>query len=134
MRKYRLTLLFKEINNRLILLNQELTYLCENVKDENRKISFHNIRKRAESIYEEVKRLSKGTYSFDRFCYHTPYSCMVNGKRIWYHSLNEMYYRLTGDDKYYKEEYNMWIEHEWWFGLSRPTPYKKWLEDRGITL
>lgn len=58
MRKYRLTLLFKEINNRLILLNQELTYLCENVKDENRKISFHNIRKRAESIYEEIYVLS----------------------------------------------------------------------------
>lgn len=35
MRKYRLTLLFKEINNRLTLLNQELTYLCESVKDEN---------------------------------------------------------------------------------------------------
>ena len=83
---------------------------------------------------EEIKQLAKGTYSFDRFCYRTPYSCMVNGKRVWYHSLNEMYYRLTGDDKYYKEEYNTWIEHEWWLGRSRPTPYKKWLEDRGITL
>ena len=83
---------------------------------------------------EEVKQLAKGTYSFDRFCYRTHYSCMVNGKRVWYHSLNEMYYRLTGDDKYYKEEYNTWIEHEWWLGRSRPTPYKKWLEDRGITL
>ena len=83
---------------------------------------------------EEVKQLAKGTYSFDRFCYRTHYSCMVNGKRVWYHSLNEMYYRLTGDDKYYKEEYNTWIEHEWWLGRSRPTHYKKWLEDKGITL
>lgn len=58
MRKYRLTLLFKEINNRLILLNQELTYLCESVRDKNRKISFHNIRKRAKSIYKEVCVLS----------------------------------------------------------------------------
>ena len=59
MRKYRLTLLFREINSRIILLNQELTYLCENVVDENRKLSFHNIRKRAESICEEVCVLSK---------------------------------------------------------------------------
>lgn len=58
MRKYRLTLLFSEINSRIILLNQELTYLCENVVDENRKLSFHNIRKRAESIYKEVFVLS----------------------------------------------------------------------------
>ena len=59
MRKYRLTLLFSEINSRIILLNQELTYLCENVVDKNRKLSFRNIRKRAESIYEEVCVLSK---------------------------------------------------------------------------
>ena len=83
---------------------------------------------------EEVKQLANNTYSFERFCYRTPYSCMINGKRTYFHSLNEMYYRLTGDDKYYKEEYNTWIEHEWWLGCSRPTPYKKWLKDRGITL
>lgn len=59
MRKYRLTLLFKEINSRLILLNQELTYLCENVKDENRKISFRNIKIEAERISENVCTLSK---------------------------------------------------------------------------
>lgn len=59
MRKYRLTLLFREISQRIILLNQELTYLCENVVDENRKLSFRNIRKRAESICEEVCVLSK---------------------------------------------------------------------------
>ena len=59
MRKYRLTLLFSEISKRITLLNQELTYLCENVVDENRKLSFRNIRKRAESIYEEVCVLSK---------------------------------------------------------------------------
>ena len=59
MRKYRLTLLFSEISKRITLLNQELTYLCENVVDENRKLSFHNIRKRAESICEEVCVLSK---------------------------------------------------------------------------
>lgn len=58
MRKYRLTLLFSEISKRITLLNQELTYLCENVVDENRKLSFHNIRKRAESIYKEVFVLS----------------------------------------------------------------------------
>ena len=54
---------------------------------------------------DDVKQLANGTYSFDRFCYRTPYSCMVNGKRTYFHSLNEMYYRLTGDDNYYKEEY-----------------------------
>ena len=59
MRKYRLTLLFREITQRITLLNQELTYLCENVVDENRKLSFRNIRKRAESICEEVCVLSK---------------------------------------------------------------------------
>ena len=59
MRKYRLTLLFSEISKRITLLNQELTYLCENVVDKNRKLSFRNIRKRAESICEEVCVLSK---------------------------------------------------------------------------
>lgn len=59
MRKYRLTLLFREISQRITLLNQELTYLCENVVSENRKLSFRNIRKRAESIYEEVFVLSE---------------------------------------------------------------------------
>lgn len=59
MRKYRLTLLFSEISQRITLLNQELTYLCENVVDKNRKLSFRNIRKRAESICEEVCVLSK---------------------------------------------------------------------------
>lgn len=59
MRKYRLTLLFSEISQRITLLNQELTYLCENVVDKNRKLSYRNIRKRAESICEEVYVLSK---------------------------------------------------------------------------
>ncbi len=59
MRKYRLTLLFREINQRITLLNQELTYLCENVVSENRNLSFRNIRKRAESIHEEVFVLSE---------------------------------------------------------------------------
>lgn len=36
---------------------------------------------------EEVEALSNGTFSFDRFLYTTPYSCMLEGKRVWFKSV-----------------------------------------------
>ena len=83
---------------------------------------------------EEVEALSNGTFSFDRFLYTTPYSCMLEGKRVWFKSVKEMYYRLTKNDKYYKEEHKCFTESEWWLGYTHPTSYEKWLSDRGIVL
>ena len=50
------------------------------------------------------------------------------------HYTKEMYYRLTKNDKYYKEEHKCFTESEWWLGYTHPTSYEKWLSDRGIVL
>ena len=83
---------------------------------------------------EKIEKLCNGTYSFDRLLYNTPHSCMIDGKRVWFDFLDKMYYTLTGDDKYYREQYKLHIEAEWWIGCSHPTSYNDWLADRGIKL
>lgn len=100
----------------------------------NRRISERCPRTSTKDKLEEIEKLCDGTYSFDRFLYNKPYSCMVGGKRVWFKSLDDMYYQLTKNDKYYKEQHKFYTESEWWMGYSHPTSYKDWLDDRGIKL
>lgn len=82
---------------------------------------------------DAIKGIAKG-FSFDRLCYRTPYSCMVGGKRVWFGSLDGMYYSLTRDDSWYKQDHKHYQESEWWLGKSHPTSYTQWLSDNGIKL
>lgn len=83
---------------------------------------------------DEIEKLCNGTFSIDNYCYNSPYSCMLGGKRVRFSSLDEMYYQLTHDDKYFKEQYNYYIDWEWWLGYGHPTSYSDWLKDRHIKL
>ena len=87
-----------------------------------------------EDKLKEIEKLSNGTYSFDRLVYNKPYACMVDGKYTNFPSLDDMYYRLTKNDKLYKELHKYYTESEWWMGYSHPTSYQQWLYDRGIVL
>lgn len=73
-------------------------------------------------------------FTFDRFVYDSPYSCILNGKRVRFSSLDNMYYAITKDDSWYKQEHKHWAESEWWLGKSHPTSYSQWLSNRNITL
>lgn len=86
-----------------------------------------------ETKLQAIEKIAKD-YSFDRFLDNKPYSCMINNKRVWFGSLDDMYYKLTGDDKYYKEYHKFYQESEWWRGCSRPTSYSDWCKMNGVKL
>ena len=51
-------------------------------------------KEKIDAIIENVEE-----FSMERFCYNTPYSTIVNGKRVWYKSLDEMYIKTVKNDK-----------------------------------
>lgn len=73
-------------------------------------------------------------FTFDSYMYKSPYSCILNDKRVRFSSLEDMYYAITKDDSWYKQEHKHWTESEWWLGKTHPTSYSQWLSDRHITL
>ena len=51
-------------------------------------------KEKIDAIIENVE-----AFSMEKFCYNTPYSAIVNGKREWYKSLDEMYIKTVKNDR-----------------------------------